>query len=61
MIETKTKFKVDIFKNRREIWSFGICLMHHYEEIYVYINFFRWRISIGKLYTFYETGEEDEI
>lgn len=61
MIETKTKFKVDIFKNCKGMWSFGICLTHHFEETYVYINFFRWNISIGKLYTFNETGEEDEV
>ena len=60
MIETKTKFKVDIFKNCKGMWSFGMCLSHHFEETYVYINFFRWSISIGKLYAFNEAGEEDE-
>ena len=61
MIKTKAKFKVDIFKNCKGMWSFGIGLSHHFGETYVYINFFRWSISIGKLYTFNEIGDKDEI
>lgn len=29
-------------------WSFGICFNHRYwGETYLYINFFKWSISIG--------------
>lgn len=59
MIETKTKFKVDIFKNYKGTWIFGICLVHHFEETYVYVNLFRWSISIGKLIDFDKAGEQE--
>lgn len=60
MIETKTKFKIDVFKKCEGIWSFGICLSHHFEETYISINFFRWSISIGKLYSFDDVGKAGE-
>ena len=60
MIETKTKFKVSIFKNCVGMWSFGICITHHFKETYIYINFFRWSISIGKLYYFDDVGKKRE-
>lgn len=47
----KAKFGVLFEKQQPEyhMWSFGICLSHWEEETYLYINFFRWSISIGKL------------
>lgn len=60
MIETRIKFKVDVFKNCESMWNFGICLSHHFEETYIYINFFRWSISIGKLYCFNGVAEAGE-
>lgn len=36
--KTKAKFKVDIFKNCKGMWSFGICLSHHFEETYIYTS-----------------------
>ena len=50
--DTKTRFRVLLTKRSPEdrMWSFGMCLSHWAEETYLYINFFRWSISIGKLY-----------
>lgn len=51
MGEYKTKFGIaKEAKYPKGIWSFGICLSHYREETYIFINFFRWSISIGKLY-----------
>lgn len=33
-----------------EMWSFCIGLSHFVGETYLYINFFRWSVSIGFLY-----------
>ena len=42
MIEAKTKFKIDIFKNKNHdgTWNLGICLIHYFEETYIRIDFF---------------------
>lgn len=50
--DTKARFRVLLTKMNPEdrMWSFGMCLSHWAEETYLYINFFRWSISIGKLY-----------
>ena len=53
MGEYKTKFGiVKDAKYPKGMWSFGICLSHYKEETYIFINFFRWSISIGKLYDY---------
>ena len=31
------------------MWSFGFGLSHMGKETYIYINFFHWMISIGRL------------
>lgn len=50
MIEGKLKFgiKVDKYEKDEDMWSFGICLSHWLEETYIYANFWRYSISIGK-------------
>lgn len=30
-------------------WSFGVCFSHFMDETYIFINFFKWSISIGKI------------
>lgn len=50
MDEEKLKFGIDIQKHERGVWSFGICLSHLEDETYVYANFYRYSITIGKFY-----------
>lgn len=45
----KIKFKTIVDKNPKGWWSFGICLSHTIYETYLYINFFKWSVSIGYL------------
>ena len=47
MSETKIGFGASVDKLNSHMWSFGICLSHNYQETYVFINLFRWCISIG--------------
>lgn len=58
MFEEKLKWGFEIKKMYEGTWSFGICLSHSVEETYVYINLFKWTISIGKILVYQE--EEDE-
>lgn len=30
-------------------WSLGICLSHWIDETYLFINLFKWTITIGKI------------
>ena len=39
-------------------WSFGVCLSHSVEETYVYINLFKWSISIGKILVYQDWQDE---
>lgn len=39
--------KVDNYKNWNGMWSFGSCISHAFGELYLYINFYKWTISIG--------------
>ena len=50
MNEEKLKFGIDITKNDRGIWSFGVCLSHYGDETYIFVNFHRYSITIGKFY-----------
>lgn len=50
MFKKTTKFRVKIDKTWEGCWSFGICLSHMNDETYIFINLFKWTISIGKLY-----------
>lgn len=44
------KFRTKVDKHPNGWWSFGVCLSHQDKETYVYINFFKWSISIGFMY-----------
>ena len=50
--DCRVKFGVKVDKREDGMWSFGICLSHFVEETYLYINLFRWSISIGYLYDY---------
>lgn len=47
---SKTKFRVKVDKHSDGLWSFGACLSHFYDETYLYINLFKYTVSIGFLY-----------
>ena len=49
MNELKVKWGIQIDKLYKNQWSFGICISHQEEETYLFINLFKWSISIGKL------------
>ena len=48
----KRKFCIKVDNHEDDMWSFGIGLSHFVEETYLYINFYRWFISIGYLYEY---------
>lgn len=45
----KVKFKYKIVPMMKGQWSIGICLSHLDRETYLYINLFKWNLSIGFL------------
>jgi len=53
MRETRNKkFQIKIDKCYKGWWSFGICFSHAWEETYLFINLFKWSISIGWLVSY---------
>ena len=44
----KTRFRIKVDTNYGR-WSVGACLSHWKPETYLYINLFRWTVSIGML------------
>ena len=50
--DQKPKFQIRVDKHTDGMWSFGIALSHMFEETYLYINFYKWQISIGYLYEY---------
>ena len=46
------KFGIMIDKIGEDQWSFGINFSRDDKELYVYINFYKWNIVIGKLNTY---------
>lgn len=46
----KTKFGIKVDKHSDGLWSLGMCLSHFYDETYLYVNLFKWTVSIGFLY-----------
>ena len=44
------RFRIKIDKYSSDLWNFSIGLSHFVDETYLYINFFKWAISIGYLY-----------
>ena len=49
MGDYKVKFVISVEKLPDHWWSFGICLYHTDDKTYIFINLFKWSISIGKL------------
>jgi hypothetical protein len=49
MIESIARFGIKIDKMSDDQWSFGICLSHWWKETYLFINLFKWCISVGWL------------
>lgn len=49
-MNNNTKFGIKVDTMHEQSWSFGICLSHEFNETYVFINFFKWSISIGWLW-----------
>lgn len=59
MNELKVKWDIHIDKLYKNQWSFGFCISHQEEETYLFINLFKWSISIGKLLSnLFEDGME---
>ncbi len=60
MEDTLEHKHIHVSKHLRGDWSFGVCLTHDdsLNETYIYINFFKWSISIGKLAYLKEIKEE---
>ena len=56
-----TKFGISIDKHSEGMWSFGIALSHFVKETYLYINLFKWSISIGFLYIAEEEFFVDDL
>ena len=46
------KFQIKTDRQPDGWWSFGTCISHMGEETYLYINLFKWSISIGFLYEY---------
>lgn len=44
------KFRVKAQKIISNAWSVGINFSHWYDETYLFINLFRWTVTIGFLY-----------
>lgn len=50
MSEGKLQFGISVEKIWEGSWSIGCCLSHSFDgETYLYINLFKWTISIGKI------------
>lgn len=45
--EVHTSLGIAVEKMERSQWSFGIGLSHWFNETYVFINIFKWMITIG--------------
>ena len=37
--DVKSKWNIDIQKNPKEMWSFGVCLSHMVDETYIYSTY----------------------
>lgn len=58
MNDSKLCWGIDCRTMNDGAWSFGVCLSHMFDETYIYINFFKWSIAIGRIYkeVTYETN-----
>ena len=52
-------FGIKVDKQFQGAWSFGSCISHSFGETYLFINFFKWTISIGYLFKDMR-GEDNE-
>ena len=46
----KLVWGIAVDKIYRGEWNVGICMAHCFEETYLFINLFKWSISIGRIY-----------
>ena len=62
MEESQIKWGLNIVKWSKGDWSFGVCLTRdaNLDECYIYINLFKWSISIGRLLDYSHNNEEDD-
>ena len=51
------KFSIMTDTQPEGFWCFGMGLSHMGKETYVYVNFFRWYVSIGFMYELPEYNE----
>ena len=49
MGESEVRWGISIEKMMENQWSVGISLSHLWDETYLFINFFKWTVSIGKV------------
>lgn len=49
MGETDVGWGISVERMMDEQWSVGFSLSHLWDETYLFINFFKWTISIGKI------------
>ena len=54
MMEGKMKFGIKVDKLPKYCWSVGACISHGTPETYLFINLFKWSISIGYMYFYSE-------
>lgn len=59
MPESKPKFGVEVQPMLAQTWSIGIAISHYIDETCLYINLFKWTISIGKICK-EQKAEDDE-
>ena len=50
-------FRIKVDKIAVDCWSIGSCFSHSFGETYLFINFFKWSISIGWLF---KESEDEE-
>ena len=48
------KFNIRFDKRTDDMWSFGIGFSHFVKETYLWINLYKWQITIGFLYNYDE-------
>lgn len=49
MGESEVRWGINVDTMMSGQWSLGICFSHWMDETYLFINFFKWTISIGKV------------
>lgn len=49
MVSNNVGFGIKTGKRQEGTWSFCIGLSHQFDETYIYINFARWWVVIGKI------------